>query len=684
MASYPNRPPLVVGLYGLPGSGKSFILRQLKDLLSDKQFTFYEGSEMLAAFLPGGLSVFKGLDQAAQFHCRQKAIEEIGRDCARSGRIGVVAGHLSFQEKEDGKTTTVYTPRDLDTYSHILYLDVPPDTLRQRRAQDNERQRPHISTRAVSAWQMSEQDELRQLCRAHAIEFIMIPRQSPPLHYVLDTLVRIRQDQQHPERQNERRVKLLLDKDIFGFYDMNKISTVLVIDADKTLCDADTGSLFWDQVEKSPSSAADMKKALAQVFSNGYTYGAFAEAASMYQNQMAREQFETACAKVASSLTMHPEFVSLLRLSADKPHIGALVVTCGLRHVWEMVMKRYGLSSNVRVIGGGRSDDNLIITPETKATIVRQLRIIYGKRVCAFGDSPIDIPMLRESDHAFVAVGREETRSKSMEKALLAEINRGLRISQILLPPSVKPRIDCDRLPVVDLGAQDTVKFLLSPHPECSDNMPRASEWFGSQIVPAAVPAASLLMTPMRDARIGGHRLREVHHRVGWYLAVQHVVSLVGLEEAPVPHVQGYKTDGFRLLHETDTMIVAIMRAGEPMAFGVSEAFPLASFLHADRPEELEPVQLRGLRTILLVDSVINSGKTIAQFVRQIRGVNDSLRIVVVAGVISEGGIQEALGPLVEQDPCLHFVSLRVSSNRYKGRGGTDTGNRLFITTNKE
>jgi uracil phosphoribosyltransferase len=33
---------------------------------------------------------------------------------------------------------------------------------------------------------------------------------------------------------------------------------------------------------------------------------------------------------------------------------------------------------------------------------------------------------------------------------------------------------------------------------------------------------------------------------------------------------------GYRLLHEEATLIVPLMRGGEPMAFGVNEAFPLA------------------------------------------------------------------------------------------------------------
>jgi hypothetical protein len=46
------------------------------------------------------------------------------------------------------------------------------------------------------------------------------------------------------------------------------------------------------------------------------------------------------------------------------------------------------------------------------------------------------------------------------------------------------------------------------------------------------------------------------------------------------------------------------------MALGVNEAFPYAMFVHAEHPEDIEPHHLQ--RTVVLVDSVMNSGKTVA------------------------------------------------------------------------
>ncbi|KAJ6186687.1 hypothetical protein N7519_007988 [Penicillium mononematosum] len=123
------------------------------------------------------------------------------------------------------------------------------------------------------------------------------------------------------------------------------------------------------------------------------------------------------------------------------------------------------------------------------------------------------------------------------------------------------------------------------------------------------------------------------------------------------------------------------MRGGEPMAFGVSEAFPLAMFHHAKVPSDLQHEHLKDMATIILVDSVVNTGKSILQFVQHIRSLNATIRIVVVAGVIhSQAVFTSRIARALGRFDGLSFVALRLSDNQFTGRGTTDTGNRLFNT----
>ena len=66
-------------------------------------------------------------------------------------------------------------------------------------------------------------------------------------------------------------------------------------------------------------------------------------------------------------------------------------------------------------------------------------------------------------------------------------------------------------------------------------------------------------MTSMRDATVAGPMLREAHRRAGWYLAIEFLADVIGFEEFLIPHVQGHNVDGHRLLHESQTLIAALM-----------------------------------------------------------------------------------------------------------------------------
>lgn len=118
------------------------------------------------------------------------------------------------------------------------------------------------------------------------------------------------------------------------------------------------------------------------------------------------------------------------------------------------------------------------------------------------------------------------------------------------------------------------------------------------------------------------------------------------------------------------------------MAFGVNDAFPNAMFIHAKSAQDLEEHHIDGQRTIILVDSVVNSGKTVVEFVQHIRAISSEVCIVVVAGVVqrqcvSNGSVADLLG----LDENMWVVALRLSDNKFTGKGTTDTGNRLFHTT---
>ncbi|WYZ43568.1 hypothetical protein EsH8_VII_000004 [Colletotrichum jinshuiense] len=664
MAAPKDTRPTVVGLYGVPGCGKSFLLDQLRSKLDHEHFRFFEGSEVIDGVVPGGLEVFKWSEDEKKHHWRQLAIDAIAQECTRTGRIGVVTGHFLFWPEENSTTyETVCTKGDILVYTHILYLDVPADVVAQRSREDSARGRRVPPVNHIRQWQDTEKAQLRHICLENGILFGLASPNPSMLDRVLPLLHDIRH---HSEAENLSRVRSRLDEVVLTMQKKSKLETMVVLDADRTLCALDTGILFWEifRVRQSVEGKCPLKTLFSS--SMGYSYSAFRQAAFLYEETI--PYFDGLCSEVASAVSMHPEFMTLIRAVESEPHTGAVVVTCGIRQVWEKIFEREGLSESVKVIGGGRIADGYVVNPDTKAAIVSRLRDHHDLYVWAFGDSPMDLPMLKMADQAIIVVGQEESRSRSMDAALLKVIHDDkLQARQTLIPEISTPRIDLDKLPLVNIASRSFINSVTHRHRlrVCQATMKNASK---------------LLMTPTRDASVAGPSLRAAHHRVGWYLATEFLANLLGVEKFPITHVQNHITDGYRLLDEENTVIVALMRGGEPMAFGVSAAFPRAMFLHANYPEDLNSENLLGKKTVLLVDSVINSGKTIVDFVQQVHNLDTTMRIVVVAGVVQARAVSDVLEPLASK-ASLSLVTLRLSENKFTGRGGTDTGNRLFNTT---
>jgi uracil phosphoribosyltransferase len=168
---------------------------------------------------------------------------------------------------------------------------------------------------------------------------------------------------------------------------------------------------------------------------------------------------------------------------------------------------------------------------------------------------------------------------------------------------------------------------------------------------------------------------------------MEYLNSLLRIEEYKIPHVQGNTTEGYRFKNEVKTLIVPMMRGGEPMAFGISKALTTAAFAHAYKFADFElgsksAGNLEGKETIILVDSVINSGKSIVEFLQPLRRKYKNTKVVVVAGVVQAGATVGAkLAKMLEADGNLTLVALKKSENKFTGKGGTDTGDRLFNTT---
>ncbi|KAL9617762.1 MAG: hypothetical protein Q9160_007475 [Pyrenula sp. 1 TL-2023] len=659
-----NIKPKIVGLYGVSGSGKTHLLNSLRSSFDNDRFSFFEGSEEIANVVPGGLALFIGMSEEMKERWREAAIENVSRKCARDGKVAIITGHLMFwSEHAATGGQLVWTQKDSNTYTHILYLNVSAEKVSSQRERDT-RNRSPVSLDHIRAWQETEKAELQNLCRSNGILFALLSPRPTVLHRATEFLDNFAD---HTQDYNLHMAETKLDSALA--IDCGLLKTVLALDADRTLAADDTGKLFWSAFFSNRGKGGQVCP-LDTIFQSplDFSYNAFRQVCLLYDYETDEEEFEVLCQKVASTVTIYEDFRRLLRYASEAEHVGVIVITCGLRRIWEIVLERADLSQKVKVIGGGRVGDSLVVDAEVKGALVDRLHNTYNVYVWAFSDSRLDIPMMRKADRAIVVVGKEHARSRTMDGALI-EAMRGesFRPCQVRFPSYTTPRLELEQIPEIRI-TDDTFIEDISSKTEL-------------QITHATdSPASRLLSTPLRNAVLRDPPLRMALQRIGGYLAVQYLSDIVGLEEYSINHVQGSQIHGRRLQHEETTLIVALMRSGEPLALGISDVFPLAMFLHAKDTPDIGIQHLQNHQTVILVDAVVNTGKTIMQFVQHIRSLRNAIRIIVVtyvaqAQTISGGRLAKAIGPDVT------FIALRTSENKYTGTGTIDTGNRLFNTT---
>ena len=405
----------VVGIYGISGSGKSHLLRELRHHFG-KEFLYFEGAEEVASLVDGGLEVFNGLESSTKIHIRRLAIRNIGEKCNTENKTGIVVGNAVLWSDEHYSPITISTEEDFQIFTHIFYLDINVEIVSQRCRKDPARQRTALLVEKLHQWQTAEKIHLRDACYRHGILFAILDMEAANLTNVTSLLYNFRS---YSESSNLRDVETHL-------HDIMKLGTdpvksVLLFDGDRTLSAPDTGALMWSQLSREFANESPLKKIFDSPL--GYSHAAFRQAEMVHHENYSCEELEIVCDEIFKHVELYPQMKQLLQQVVDGEHSKAIVITCGLQSAWEQTLARHGFVE-IQVLGSGRFDDT-VIDPNVKAAVVEWLHTSYNVHVTAFGDSPVDRLMLGVADRAVVVVGDEEHRSKSMEQELGMAIRDG-------------------------------------------------------------------------------------------------------------------------------------------------------------------------------------------------------------------------------------------------------------------
>lgn len=192
--------------------------------------------------------------------------------------------------------------------------------------------------------------------------------------------------------------------------------------------------------------------------------------------------------------------------------------------------------------------------------------------------------------------------------------------------------------------------------------------------------ATQLLATKSRRIDISPYELSQIHMEIGKFISYE-LINEIDLEEYEINHPQGIKI-GKRISNEKSIIILTFMRAGVYFGEGIRSIFQNAPFyfIAPERGIGFSDIELSKLpsfrdKIVILVDSVINTGGTMFAVIEQIKEQNPK-KILVACSVIPDTTVDI----ISEKYPEIFFYIFRVSTNKYVGKGKTDTGNRLFGT----
>ena len=194
------------------------------------------------------------------------------------------------------------------------------------------------------------------------------------------------------------------------------------------------------------------------------------------------------------------------------------------------------------------------------------------------------------------------------------------------------------------------------------------------------VSACRLLADRTRRSDMDVNDYSESYADLGRFLAMQ-ILNEFELEEYDMQHCEGVRK-GVRIRNEDKIGILCLMRAGLYLSQGCRIIFR-KSPMHLISPvrdiglskAEMEEIKSSELDSIVIVDSVVNTGKTIRPIFAQAKEIGIK-RIIVMAGVAPFSQATSIAGDF----PDVKFYFGRLSHNSYVGSGTTDTGNRLFGT----
>ena len=170
----PNSKPVIIGIYGIFGCGKTWLINELQSRLRTDRFNYYDLCEPFVISEENISPDTEELHLLGRDYQRAKKMEEIQEACKASGKTGIVTGHFLLwkpNQKWHEEPHVCWTTADEQTYTHMVYLKPLPSVVAARRARDRSRGRPAMSQERIDEWQEEERMWVNEACDNNRIVY---------------------------------------------------------------------------------------------------------------------------------------------------------------------------------------------------------------------------------------------------------------------------------------------------------------------------------------------------------------------------------------------------------------------------------------------------------------------------------------------------------------------------------
>ena len=241
------------------------------------------------------------------------------------------------------------------------------------------------------------------------------------------------------------------------------------------------------------------------------------------------------------------------------------------------------------------------ISADVKYYVVKQLRE-HGYTIFAYGDSKIDLYMLREADKGFLYIGKRISRSLKNESL-----------------SGLVPIYDHSLVILADEDEEVQADIAI-----CKSN-----------------------------SGISGSRLAAAHVRLGEKIG-RHIATV---------------------FPEKNTSILVLERGGR--FFGDGVYMGAGGIFYSMNPKQ-DDAPVINTERVVIVDSVINTGKSIMRIIDELKNHNPGIDVIIAANVIQNEAVELLKDYLVFATRLSKNSFVGVNQSKQTGKTGPDTADRLF------